>query len=549
MRAVIYVRVSTDGQERDGTSLASQEAACRALAESAGWQVVACIRDTASGFTLDRPGMAHLRQLLRQREVDVLLAYAVDRLSRNQNHIGVLFDEVEQASARLECVTEKFADTPEGRFILAARAFIAEVERAKILERTSRGKLARARAGKLPQATGKGLYGYRYNQVAGKRELDPVQAAVVQRIFQRYTETRSFSAVAQELNEAGLPAFCGGRWYPLTVRRILTNATYTGRTIFRRTRRVVSRDPASGQRRSRVVERPLEEWVEVPEGTPRIIDPRLWDHVQRIITDPERLRRRPEGRFYLLGSRVRCGLCGAAMVGQTLTVKGKAFQYYRCRHAYNRNSGHPCRARYVRGPELEQAIWREIQDVLSNPAIVVHELKAQRNQKVDAVNRSRLERERAALRARERRLVRLYGLGEVDEAIVREELTAVRRQQALVETQLQGLSGADFASAEPHIDEDMVARVCAAVRAWLERAPVADRTLVLEALQISVEATREGATMTGVLPGELPAFLTDDGSCRCSCNGEYWRRGNLRHLLPGGIQQEPPRRVDAGASP
>ena len=65
----------------------------------------------------------------------MVVAYAVDRLSRNQNHIGVLFDEVEQAGARLEFVTEKFEDTAIRRFILAARPFIGEVEREKIAER------------------------------------------------------------------------------------------------------------------------------------------------------------------------------------------------------------------------------------------------------------------------------------------------------------------------------------------------------------------------------------------------------------------------------
>ena len=62
------------------------------------------------------------RGLLREGTVDVVIAYAVDRLSRNQNHIGVLFDEVQQAGASLEFVTEKFEDTAIGRFILAARA-------------------------------------------------------------------------------------------------------------------------------------------------------------------------------------------------------------------------------------------------------------------------------------------------------------------------------------------------------------------------------------------------------------------------------------------
>ena len=82
----------------------------------------------------------------------MIVTYAVDRLSRNQNHIGVLFDEVEQAGAKLQFVTEKFEDTAIGRFILAARAFIGEVEREKIAERTMRGKGERAKAGKIPRA-------------------------------------------------------------------------------------------------------------------------------------------------------------------------------------------------------------------------------------------------------------------------------------------------------------------------------------------------------------------------------------------------------------
>ena len=60
--------------------------------------------------------LGELRQLLRQGLVDVVVCHAVDRLSRNQNHIGVLFDEVQQAGARLEFVTEKFEDTAVGRF-------------------------------------------------------------------------------------------------------------------------------------------------------------------------------------------------------------------------------------------------------------------------------------------------------------------------------------------------------------------------------------------------------------------------------------------------
>ena len=228
MRTLVYSRVSTDAQEKDGTSLDTQERACKEYAQAKGFGVVENIRDTASGFTLERTGIERVRQLLRQGALDFLVVYAVDRLSRNQNHIGVLFDEVEQAGAKLEFVTEKFEDTAIGRFILAARAFIGEVEREKIAERTMRGKLERARSGRIPQGMGKGTYGYRYNKQSGLRDVDEFQATVVRRIFRRYVETQSFSKVCNELTEAGIQSFSGGQWYPLTIRRILNNESYGG---------------------------------------------------------------------------------------------------------------------------------------------------------------------------------------------------------------------------------------------------------------------------------------------------------------------------------
>jgi len=147
IRTVVYSRVFTDAQERDGTSLDTQERACEEHVSANGWVLVESIRDTASGSSLDRPGIERLRMLLRQCTVDVVVAYDVDRLSRNQNQIGVLFDEAEQAGAQLQFVTEKFEDTATGRFILAARAFIGEVEREKISERTMRGYVTLERVG------------------------------------------------------------------------------------------------------------------------------------------------------------------------------------------------------------------------------------------------------------------------------------------------------------------------------------------------------------------------------------------------------------------
>ena len=520
IRAVVYSRVSTDAQERDGTSLDTQERACEEYVSANGWALVESIRDTASGSSLDRPGIERLRMLLRQCTVDVVVAYDVDRLSRNQNQIGVLFDEAEQAGAQLQFVMEKFEDTATGRFILAARAFIGEVEREKISERTMRGKAERARTGKIPQGTGKGCYGYRYNPETGKREVDEYQAMVVRQTFQRYAETRSFSAVSQELNQAGIPSFAGGQWYPLTIRRQLLNESYTGRFIYRKTKRVRTRNGGTQGFTKKQIARAPEEWIVVNDACPRIVDEEIWQRVQSILHDPERTKHRTSSRFYMLRGRARCGVCGSSMVGQTLTVKGRPFRYYRCRHVYDKNTSRSCTARYVRGDKLESTVWDEIGRVLANPGVVLHELENRTEAKADVKRIARLESEIASLAEREERLVRLYTLGNVSDEIVQKQSEEISRERAGLEQLLSTLQRPTGFNSE-FVDGDLLKQVCLGVTQWLEKADEADKREVLEALQVSVEATASTATLTGVLPLEVPEFIKDEQSSRCSFSGEY----------------------------
>jgi len=505
MRAIIYSRVSTDAQERDGTSLETQERACEALMNDRGWRVVRRIRDAASGASLERDGLEELRGMLRRGEADTVVAYAVDRLSRNQNHIGILFDEFQRAEAQLEFVTERFEDTAVGRFILAARAFIAEVEREKILERTTRGKTERARSGKIPQAFGKGCYGYTYNPETGRRDVEPYQASVVRRIFERYAETRSFSAVCSELNDAGIPAFSGGQWYPITVRRVLMNEAYTGRTVYRRTKRVPVRGTGA-RRRSRVIEQPAAEWIDIPGATPAIIDDALWSRIRAIIEDPARTARRSVARRdYALRGRLRCALCLSAMVGQTLSNKGRNYEYYRCRHVYARVSGRQCEGRYVPAELLEAGVWSKIREVLTAPELVLAEQRRAAQADVDEGAIQRIESQVAALQKREERLVRMFGFEEVEETTVRNELRDVRRQRDAMAVDLESLknvSGHGIA-----VDEVGLRDACASIAEHLDGASSNRQDQVLEALQISVSATRETATVEGVLPIDVPEFL------------------------------------------
>ncbi len=342
LRVAIYVRVSTDAQERDGTSLDSQAEACSSFAATRGWTVTATIRDAASGFLLERRGLERLRDLVRKREIDVVLAYAVDRLSRNQNHIGVLFDEISSAGLRLEFATETFEDTAVGRFILAARAFVAEIEREKISERTMRGKLERAKSGRLPQGTGRGMYGYRYDPGTGRREIVGSQAAVVRRAFQEFASGASILGLANAFNDDGINTFLGKQWQPATLFHLLKNPVYAGRTFYRRTRVTSVRDPHTGRRRRHVSERPREEWVEVVGAADAIVSLELWDAVQVRLNDPERLKMGRRQSTYALAGRLRCAACGRSMVGQTLHG---GYRYYRCRSAFSGVKHDRCQSR------------------------------------------------------------------------------------------------------------------------------------------------------------------------------------------------------------
>ena len=179
-----------------------------------------------------------------------------------------------------------------------------------------------------------------------------------------------------------------------------------------------------------MVDRPAEDLIEIEGATPRIIDEATWRRVDEIIRDPERVRRKCAGRHYELASRVRCGLCGSAMVGQTLTTKGKPYSYYRCRHAYDKNSGHECSGRYVQAQGLEDAVWGEIRRVLSSPMLALERAAGRlRSQEPAQEDIALVRRELKYLDLQERRLVELYVDGSFNKDVLDERQAALRQRR------------------------------------------------------------------------------------------------------------------------
>ena len=107
-RGAIYIRVSTksqagtpdNGNGDGGTSLETQEDACQAysMAQSITVDATHVYREVHSGAELwERPALTALRAAMRAGDVDVIVAYAVDRLSRNQHHLGLLVSEAKRS--------------------------------------------------------------------------------------------------------------------------------------------------------------------------------------------------------------------------------------------------------------------------------------------------------------------------------------------------------------------------------------------------------------------------------------------------------------------
>ena len=257
--------------------------------------------------------------------------------------------------------------------------------------------------------------------------------------------------------------------------------------------------------RRKSVARPAEEWVEIPGASPRIVDEALWQRVQQIMNDPERIARRPKPRHaYPLRGRVKCLLCGSAMVGQTMINRGHTYHYYVCRVAFDRRTGRTCSGRNVRADRLEAAIWREIRAKLTSPDIILQELRRGQPEP-DRGEVARIEDRLSEIGEQERRLVKHLASGRIDERLVLDELDELKRQRTTLQARLCELQPPDTRSSAVH-DADMVIRACRAVGDFLDKASPDDRSLALEALQIAIRATPTEATVHGVVPIDADSY-------------------------------------------
>ena len=190
--AAIYARVSSE-QQREENTIASQTASLIEFAKSHDLEVPKewVVEDEGySGATLERPGLERVRDLAAEGQIQVVLAYSPDRLSRKYAYQILVIEEFARHGVETVFVKSPQGDSAEDQLLVQFQGMIAEYERAQILERSRRGKRHRAQAGEVSVMSG-APYGYRYirktDEVPAAYVVDEAEAGVVRRVYEMYT--------------------------------------------------------------------------------------------------------------------------------------------------------------------------------------------------------------------------------------------------------------------------------------------------------------------------------------------------------------------------
>jgi site-specific DNA recombinase len=400
LRCAFYARVSSDRQTEDGT-IASQVAALRQRISADGSRVdreFEFIDDGCSGATLLRPALERLRDLAGQGAIDRLYVHSPDRLARNYAYQFLVLDELRHAGVEVVFLNHALGRSPEDDLLLQVQGIIAEYERAKISERSRRGKLHGARTGQV-SVLSRAPYGYRYvgKQEGGgqaRYEVDVEQARVVQQIFAWAAQDRlSLEEICRRLERQGEPSPSGLTcWRRTTIAYLLQNPAYQGNAGYGKSR-IIARQPRLRPRRGQpdVPRRPYSvtrrdtkpEFITVPA---LVSSADFAAAAEQLAENRQRCRRRRKGESCLLQGLVVCGNCGYSWHGLRRNSGKKrrtVCAYYRCsgRQTPHIEPESRCKAQQIRAAALEETVWQDVCGLLKHPQKIKEEYQRRLNDK------------------------------------------------------------------------------------------------------------------------------------------------------------------------
>ena len=521
-RVVLYARYSDDNQSV--TSIEDQFRICREHAAREKWAVVDSYQDAAiSGASVIlRPGVQALLQDAQRGTFDIVLAEALDRVSRDQADVATLFKHLRFAGVQIVTLAEgEVSELHVGLKGTMNALFLKD-----LAAKTHRGLRGRVEKGKA----GGGLcYGYDVvkrtdsegEPVRGERKINEAEAVVIRRILQQFAAGQSPRSIATDLNKDGIPGPFGHTWGDTTIRGhacrgngIVNNELYAGVLVWNRQRFI--KDPNTGKRVSRP--NPEANWTrtEVPEL--RIVDDELWRRVKlrqvelakqfEATTKGVRAARAQQMHAlrrpaFLLSGLLTCGCCGGKY---GIVVNDR----YGCLNHFRK--GVCDNGRTVRRDAIEHRVLSGLTDKLVSPEAVATAVRAY----AEEINRRNHERraeaevDRRALEKIERGIKGIMVAIEdgMYQPTMKARMDELERQKASIEARLAEAPG-DVPDVHPNIAELYRTKVIRLAETLSE--PEANgaarediRSLVGEVVLTPGEKRGE---INAILRGELMAIL------------------------------------------
>ncbi|HEY3368494.1 MAG TPA: recombinase family protein [Symbiobacteriaceae bacterium] len=436
----IYARRSTDGQS-ENTSMEQQIERCRAYLISQGItaEPVLCIDDGESGATLDRPRMIDLRKDALAGRISIIVAYKVDRITRDLcDCVDLILKEWDHSGIAFQSVSESInTSTPLGRTILLMLAGFAENEREVIYQRMHDGKIKTAAMGK--NAGHRTSYGYQ-RDANGYFYPDPTQAPVVVRIFDMYLSGMGTGQIPDLLNQEGTPAPEKSCWSRSSIHNILKNPMYIGTYEYAETR--------------------------LEHNHPALITQAVWDKTVALrAIKAEPASRAAEPGEYTLTGLLRC-TCGARMTG-TRNTKSQ-IRYYRCLGRAQRTSA-GCNCGSIPANTIETAVLEEVKKRLNPEAIRSHaEAVAAARQDLITSHESAVAQAESALakiNARRSRLDRDYDNEEISAKLYARKLDALEADELTIKTNLLRAQTALLKSKQSRVNNEALDQLAEDIQA------------------------------------------------------------------------------------
>ncbi|SHF98296.1 recombinase family protein [Ornithinibacillus halophilus] len=352
-----YVRVSLEEQLK-GLSLEFQEDAIRKYAEQKGYDLVHIYQERGeSAKNLERSQLQLMLRDLYNNKFDTVLAWQVDRVSRNITDLLNLIDEMTRKDKSIEITTtsaNSLNDNDTFQFVF--QGYFATLERKKILERTRSGMEKNFRKGKF---NGGRVFGY--DVISKELVINKEESKIVKEIFDLRAKGKGYKAIALYLNEIGCKTKRGNPFSINGIKAILNNAIYIGYIKWGEYKNW------SEKRRAGKTEVELVEGIHKP-----IISMELWDKVQEVNKRyrEKSLRNRTIKGELLLTGILRCPQCGYG----TVMHKSKGHIYYMCQKYHNYGKTE-CRTNLINKEFIEKKVEEVILEIIKNGDILTDMIK------------------------------------------------------------------------------------------------------------------------------------------------------------------------------